>query len=175
MKQFLTLVGAVALILGATSFTNVQTTSNAQTKVAHIASQDLIEQMPAYIAAMSEMEKLRQTYDTQIKDMVTEAQGTMKRYEAEAPTKTDEENQKRALELQQTQRSIGEYEQTARQELQQKQLDLLKPILEKARITIQKVARSKGYEYVFDSTTGTGLLMADGYDLMPDVKNDLGI
>lgn len=169
MKQFKTLLIAVALVLGANSF------ATAQTKVAHIATQELIEQMPSYKAAMNQLEKLQKTYDTQIKDMVTEAQGTMKRYEAEAQTKTDEENQKRALELQQTQRSIGEYRSTAEQDLRQKEVELLKPVFEKARTTIQKVAREKGYDYVLDSTTGTGVIMADGYDLMPDVKKELGI
>ena len=114
MKQFKTLVIAVALILGATSFTN------AQSKVAHIASQELIEQMPAYKEAMNQLEKLQKTYDTEIKDMVAEAQATMQRYEAEAQSKTDEENAKRATELQQTQRTIGEYRQNAMQELQKK-------------------------------------------------------
>lgn len=169
MKQIKTLLIAVALILGATTFTN------AQTKVAHIATQELIEQMPSYKAAMNQLEKLQKTYDTQIKEMVTEAQTTMKRYETEAQTKTDEENQRRANELQQTQRSIGEYRQTAMQDLQQKEVELLRPVLEKARTTIQKVARAQGYDYVLDSTTGTGVIMADGYDLMADVKKDLGI
>ena len=169
MKQVKTLLIAVTLILGATSF------ANAQSKVAHIATQDLIEQMPAYKDAMSQLEKLQKTYDTQIKDMVAEAQSTMKRYEAEAQTKTDEENAKRANELQQTQRAIGQYQQDARLELQKKEVELLKPVLEKARNTIQEVARAKDFDYVLDSTTGTGVLMADGYDLMPDVKKSLGI
>ncbi|GHA24489.1 membrane protein [Salinimicrobium marinum] len=169
MKQFKTLVLALALTFGATAFTN------AQSKVAHIASQELIEQMPEYTSAMNQLEKLQKTYDTEIKDMVSEAQNTMKRYEAEAQTKTDEENSKRANELQQTQRTIGEYRQNAMQELQNKEMELLRPVMEKARTTIQKVAREKGYDYVLDSTTGTGLIMADGYDLMPDVKKSLGI
>lgn len=169
MKQFKTLLIAVALTFGATAFTN------AQSKVAHIASQELIEQMPEYRAAMSQLEKLQKTYDTEIKDMVTEAQNTMKRYEAEAQTKTDEENAKRANELQQTQRTIGEYRNNAMQELQKKEMELLRPVMEKARTTIQKVARAQGFDYVLDSTTGTGLIMADGYDLMADVKRDLGI
>ena len=42
-------------------------------------------------------------------------------------------------------------------------------------VAIQKVARAKGFKYVLDSTTGTGLILADGYDLMADVKKDLGI
>ena len=165
----MTRVIAVALILGATSFTN------AQSKVAHIASQELIEQMPAYKEAMNQLEKLQKTYDTEIKDMVAEAQATMQRYEAEAQSKTDEENAKRATELQQTQRTIGEYRQNAMQELQKKEMELLQPVYEKARTTIQKVARAKGFDYVLDSTTGTGVIMADGYNLMPDVKKELGI
>lgn len=169
MKQFKTLLIAVALIFGATSF------ANAQTKIAHIATQDLIEQMPDYKSAMSQLEKLEKTYDTEIKDMVTEAQSTMKRYESEAQTKTDEENAKRANELQQTQRTIGEYRQNAMNELQKKQVELMRPVMEKARTTIQKVARAQGFDYVLDSTTGTGVIMADGYDLMADVKKELGI
>lgn len=169
MKQFRTLLLAVTFIIGATAFTN------AQSKIAHIATQELIEDMPSYESAMSQLEKLQRTYDTEIRELVTEAQSTMQRYEAEAQTKTDEENAKRANELQQTQRSIGEYRENAMQELQQKEVELLRPIMEKARTTIQQVARDKGFEYVLDSTTGTGVIMADGYDLMADVKAELGI
>lgn len=169
MKQFRTLLLAVTFILGATAFTN------AQSKIAHIATQELIEEMPSYKSAMTQLEKLQRTYDTEIRELVTEAQNTMQRYEAEAQSKTDEENSKRANELQQTQRSIGEYRENAMQELQQKEVELLRPIMEKARTTIQQVARDQGFEYVLDSTTGTGVIMADGYDLMDDVKAELGI
>ena len=169
MKQFKTLLIAVVLTFGTTAFTN------AQSKIAHIATQELIETMPDYKSAMSQLEKLQKTYDTEIRDMVTEAQSTLQRYEAEASTKTAAENEKRGNEIQQTQRTIGEYRQNAMEELQKKEMELLRPIMEKARTTIQKVARAKGFEYVLDSTTGTGLIMADGYDLMADVKKELGI
>ena len=169
MKQIKTLLIAAALILG---LSNV---ANAQSKVAHIASQELVNQMPAYKAAMSELEKLQNTYDTEIKNMLTELQNTVKRFQAEEATKTQEENAKRAVELQTQEKAIGEYRQNALKDLQQKEVELLKPVIEKARVTVQKVARAKGYEYVLDSTTGTGIIMADGYDLMADVKKDLGI
>ncbi|MDT0675035.1 OmpH family outer membrane protein [Autumnicola musiva] len=169
MKQFRRLFIALALTLGATAFTN------AQTKVAHIATQDLVETMPAYNDAMTQLEKLEKTYDAEINDMLTEAQKTMQRYQSEVETVTDEENQKRSQEMQMTQRRIQEHSQKARQELQKKQNDLIAPIIEKARQAIQRVARDQGYDYVLDSTTGTGVILADGYDLMPDVKKDLGI
>lgn len=169
MKQFKTLVIAVALTLGATTFTN------AQSKVAHIASQELIEQMPEYESAMTQLEQLQKTLDTEIREMVSEAEATSRRYQAEVETKTDEENSRRANEIQQAQRSIQEFRQQAMQQLEQKNMELVRPIMEKARNTIQQVAREKGYDYVLDSSPGAGIIMADGYDLMPDVKTQLGM
>jgi outer membrane protein len=169
MKQFRTLFIAVALTFGATAFTN------AQSKIAHIASQELVQTMPAFTDAQVQLEKLQKTYDAEIRDMMTEAQKTAQRYQTEAPTKTEEENAKRGQELESTKMRIQEHGQNAQQDLQKKELDLLKPVYEKARVAIQKVAREKGYEYVLDSSNGSGVIMADGYNLMPDVKAELGM
>ena len=79
-------------------------------------------------------------------------------------------------EVQETRTNIVKYQQSAMQKLEVKQQELIKPILEEARLAIQKVARAKGYEFVLDSTPGAGgVLMADGYDLMADAKAALGI
>ncbi len=169
MKHFKTLFIACAFILGTSSFVN------AQSKVAHIASQELVESMPAFKAAKSEIEKLNKTYDTEIRNMVLELQNTIKKYSAEAATKTNEENGKRQQEVQATEKSIGDYRTNALQDLQKKELELMKPIYETARVAIQKVARAQGFQYILDSTTGTGVIMADGKDLMVDVKKELGI
>jgi len=169
MKQFKTLLIAFALTLGTSSFVN------AQSKVAHIASQELVESMPAFKNAKGEIEKLNKTYDAEIRNMVLELQNTIKKYSQEAETKTDEENLKRQQEIQATEKSINDYRQNALKDLQKKEIELMKPIYENARTSIQKVARAQGFQYVLDSTTGTGVIMADGKNLMADVKKDLGI
>lgn len=170
MKKFKTIFMTIALTVGSMTFAQAQ-----DSQVAHIAAQDLIEMMPAYKAAMTELEQLQNTYSASIEDMMKEAQALNQKYQTEASTKTDEENAERARELEQTKNKILEYRQNASQQLQQKEMELLKPVLEKARAAIQKVAREKDYEYVLDSTTGTGVLLADGYDLLPAVKKELGI
>ncbi|WP_025740960.1 OmpH family outer membrane protein [Aquimarina pacifica] len=169
MKQFRTLLVAIAITIGTSSFVN------AQSKVAHIASQELVEAMPAFKAAKGEIEKLNKTYDAEIRNMVLELQNTIKKYSQEAETKTDEENLKRQQEIQATEKSINDYRTNALQDLQKKEIELMKPIYENARTSIQKVARAQGFQYVLDSTTGTGVIMADGKNLMADVKKDLGI
>ncbi|MAN58540.1 MAG: hypothetical protein CMC08_01740 [Flavobacteriaceae bacterium] len=169
MKKFKLVAVALVLFMGATSFVS------AQTKVAHINTQELVEAMPQMKEAQNQLDKLRTTYDTEIKNMMKEYDGKIKQYDSEAGSKTDEENQKRVSEVQGMQNNIANYRQEAMKQLQQKEVDLLQPILEKARAAIQKVARAKGYLYVMDSTTGSGLILADGPDLMADVKKELGI
>ncbi len=171
MKQLRTFFIAVVLVLGFAS------TANAQSKVAHIASQELVAMMPQYKSAMADLERLQKTYDAEIKNMMTEFQASYATIEqaAKAGTQTEEETQKQLVQLQTQEQSIAQYRQNALKDLQQKEVELLKPVIESARVAVQKVARAKGYEYVLDSTTGTGIIMADGYDLMNDVKAELGI
>ena len=170
MRTFKTFFIAMVLSMGTMALTQAQTS-----KTAHIASQELIEMMPAYKSAMTDLEQLQNTYKASIDDMMKEMQSLAEKYDAEAPTKTDEENQNRAMELQQSKSKVVEFQQNAYKQLQQKEQELMKPIFEQARASIQKVARAKGFDYVLDSTPGTGVILAEGYDLMPDVKKELGI
>lgn len=169
MKNLKLLFVAALLFVGATSFVN------AQSSIAHIDTQALVEAMPEMKAAQSQLEKLQKTYDAEIKGMMKEWQAKMTQYEGEATTKTDAENEKRAIEVQGMQKNIGDYRNTALEDLRKKEVDLLQPILDKARTAIQKVARGKGIQYVLDASTGNGVLLADGTDLLADVKKELGI
>ena len=166
MKKMKSLFVAIMLFVGATSFVN------AQTNIAHIDTQALAESMPEMKAAQSQLEKLQRTYDTEIKTLSKEFETKLKQYEVEAESKTAEVNAKRAEEVQGMQANINAYRQGAMEDLQKKQEDLIAPILEKARTAIQKVGRSQGYQYVLDSSS---LLLAEGKDLLIDVKKELGI
>ena len=168
MKHFKTLLFAAALFIGTTSF------MNAKSKVAHINTQELVEAMPKMKVAQTELEKLAKTYEADIQTMVKEYQNKMKQYEAEATTKTDEENQKRLAEVTGMQQSIGAYQKQAQEDLQKKEGELMKPIYDEARAAIQTVAKAQGFNHVLDSMNGQGVLYADGKDLLADVKKALG-
>ena len=168
MKQLKTLLLATALCIGTISFTQ------AQSKVAHINTQELISVMPGFKSAQSELEALSKTYQTDLQAMATEYQNTVKQFEAEVATKTDEENQKRGLELQEKQQRIQQFQADAQKDLQKKEIDLMKPVSEKAKTAILKVSRAQGFDYVLDSSQGVTIL-ADGKNLLDDVKKELGI
>jgi outer membrane protein len=164
MKSRNTIFITLALFFG------LMINSFAQSKIAHIDTQAFIESMPSYQDAMNQIKNVEETYQAEIDDLLKEAQNKNERYKAEAPTKTDEENQGRMQELNDMQNSIMEYNQTATKDVQKKREELMRPVLEKARTIIQETARQKGFDYVLDSTVGSGVLLADGYDLLDDVK-----
>ena len=167
MKRFKLLLVAVVLFVGVTGF--------AQSKTAHINTQELVAAMPAMKEAQSQLQKLQKTYDTEISGLMKELEAKYNQYEAEAESQTNEENAKRAEEVQGMQNNIASYRQEALKDLQQKEVDIFQPLLDQARAAIQKVARAKGYEYVLDSSPGSNVILADGFDLMSDVKRELGI
>ncbi|ESU20081.1 cationic outer membrane protein OmpH [Flavobacterium cauense R2A-7] len=168
MKQLKTLLIAAALFMGANQ------TMSAQAKVAHIDVQELMTTMPEMKTAQAQVKKISETYDNEYKTMVTEYQNKMKKYESEATTVTEAVNETRAKEMQDMGSRIQQYRDTAQKELQQKEMDLVKPIMDKARTAIQKVAKAKGYQYVLDATSGSGVIVADGPNLLADVKKELG-
>jgi outer membrane protein len=169
MKKLKLLFVAFVLILGATSFTY------AQSKVAHINTADLVQAMPSMKQAQSQLEKIQKTYDTELRAMAKELDAKSRQYAAEAESKTEEQNRKRVEEVQTMQNNIAAYQQQALKDLQQKERDIFEPILNRAKAAIQKVARNKGFEYVLDSSEGSNVILAEGFDLLADVKKELGI
>ena len=168
MKNLRNVFVAVTLFFVSSFYTQ------AQSKVAHINTQELVESMPEMMNAKSELEKLAKTYETDIQAMATELQNKIKQYDAESSTKTDEENGKRLQEVQSMEQSIRQYQGQAQQDLQKKEIELLKPITEKAKAAILKVGNDQGFNYVLDSSQGQGVIMANGKDLLADVKAELG-
>jgi outer membrane protein len=161
------------LLVAAVLFLSYST--SAQVKIGHVNSDELIAAMPETKAMQNELKKLGQQYDTDYKIQANALQAKYLKYGKEQESKTAEENAIRQKEVQDLQKKLQVYAQTADKELQQKQRDLLKPILEKAQKAIQDVAKAKGLKYIFDSAPGKGLLVFEGEDILPAVKTKLGI
>lgn len=164
MKQLKTLLIAAVALLGMQTMT-------AQAKTAHVDVNELTSKMPAILDAQKQLQKLGETYNTDYNSMVTEYKTKIEKYDKEAATVTEAINQTRQVEVQDMAKRIGEFQENAQKELQKKETDLMKPLIDKVKASIQKVGKAKGYQYVLN---GTELLLADGPDLTADVKKDLG-
>ena len=164
MKRFKVLLIAAMVTMG------VQYAS-AQAKVAHVDVMEIMQKMPARIEAEKQLAKLGETYDSGYKTLVDEYQAKIKKYDAEATTVSEQVNEERTKEVQEMQKRIVDYRDNAQKELQKKEADLLKPIMDKVKTSIEKVGKAKGYQYILNASD---LLLADGPNITADVKKDLG-
>jgi Skp family chaperone for outer membrane proteins len=86
---------------------------------------------------------------------------------------TDLIRQTKQREIQDMSARIQEFQENAQKQLQEREAELTKPIIDRAKKAIEDVAREGGYTYIFD---GAGLLYSqDSEDIMPAVKRKLGI
>jgi outer membrane protein len=162
-------------LLLATLMTSLpMTLTYAQSKIAHIDTQKLISEMPEVIAAQKQIKAVEETYTKEIENTYKEFQTKAQSYSADAANQTDVTNQARQTELESMQQNIQKYRETAAQDLQKKQGEMMRPLYEKARAAIEKIASAQGFDYVLDASAGGSVIMAKGKDLMADVKSELG-
>lgn len=165
MKNLKTLLLIALITLG---FNSMQ----AQGKLAHIDLGAIIKLMPETITMNSELEKLSKTYTDDLRAQKDAIDALTQKYTAEAPSQTDEENTKRAQEIQQENYKIELGAQYAEQDINNKGNEMMEPIYMKAQQAIKDVAKELGFDYVIDAT---GLLVAEGTNLTIMVKTKLGI
>jgi outer membrane protein len=160
-----------SLLIAGVLFLGTMQTMNAQAKTAHVDVNEIISKMPAMLDAQKQLEKLSATYDAEYKTMAEEYQNKIKKYDQEAATVGDAVNATRQTEVQDLVKRITDYRDNAQKELQKKESDLVKPLMDKVKASIQKVGKAKGYQYVLNAAD---LLLTDGPDLTADIKKDLG-
>ncbi|MBQ2511572.1 MAG: OmpH family outer membrane protein [Bacteroidales bacterium] len=144
-------------------------------KFGHINSNELMQIMPGRDSAQTvlqgEVTELEQT----LKSMQSEAEQRYNDYVANQAGWTELIRQTKQREIQDMGARIQEFQENAQKQLQQREQDLLKPIIDRAKKAIEDVAREGGYTYILDSGTATVLFSQDSDDIMPQVKKKLGL
>ena len=143
-------------------------------KFGHINTQELFTQMPEVNQIKLKMDTINSQYENQLAMMQEEIQKKMQDYQAQEATMADAVKQIRQQELQEMNQRIQLFYQTAEQDIQKKQQELLAPVHEKMVKAIKVVGDREGYTYIFDSAAMQ--YIADGAnDVMSAVKKELGI
>lgn len=147
----------------------------AQSKVAHINAQALIEAMPEAQTAMKTLQTYAAELDNDGKGLIDEYQKKLKEFNDGADKMTDNLRDIKGKELQTAQKNIQDYQDAAQNKIEAKRQELLKPIYDKARKAIEDTAKEKGYGYVIDNSQSILLVAPAGDDLSAPVKAKLGI
>ncbi len=153
------------------------TTFQLSAKSARINTQAIIIAMPETKAMQEEIEALRKDSAANLETMQVELNNKVVEYQNGSTTMNDSIRSMKEKEMQDLNQRMQQFEQSAMQELQTKQNQMLEPILTKAREAISSVAKSGGYEVVYDEAAGALAYFdeASVVDILPAVKSQLGI
>ena len=163
----------VALVAGCLFFAG--NVAEAQSKIGHINFNQLIDQMPETKTIQKQIQDYSKTFQDQLTTMQTELTTNAQGYDAKRATMTDAARTAKESELQDMQKRLQDYNTKAQQQVGDKTNQLSKPLLDKARVAVQSVAKEKGYTYVFDTAQTELLVSPDSDNMMAAVKTKLGL
>lgn len=144
-------------------------------KVGHINSNDLMAAMPERNSIQKELEAYANELKVTLDAMRKEYETKVGEFQSKQDVMTDVIKETKIKEITDLEKRIGEFQQTAEQDLQKKEQELLQPIIDKAKKAINDVAKENSYTYILDSSVGVVLYSIDSDDILPAVKKKLGI
>lgn len=144
-------------------------------KLGHINSNDLMQIMPGKDSAQTALQAEVADLENTLKAMQSELEQRYNEFQEKQSQWSDLIKQTKQRELQDMGTRIEEFQQNAQAQLQARQEELLKPIIDRAKKAIEDVAKENGYTYVFDTSVGALLYQQDSDDIMPLVKKKLGL
>lgn len=145
-------------------FAGLVTVMNAQTKIAYINSQSIMEQLPEAQDAQKQLDGLAQEWQSEMTRMATEIQNKVEEYDKRKLIMTDKRRSEVEKELQDLDKKLVDFRNQkfgTSGEMFTKQNELMKPIQEKIFKAVKDVADSEGYDYVVDRSSSTLLLYAN--------------
>ena len=170
MKRTILFFAVLSLMIG----TSLETSAQTQ-KIGYIDFNGLIQAMPGIDSVKIKLQNYQQMLSDQMDQMRTEFENKYLDYQSQAATMSDLIKQTKEKELSDLQSRIDAFQQKAQQDLQTKQEELLKPVIDKARGAVKEVAKENKYTYILNSIEDVVLFSEPTDDIMGLVKKKLGI
>lgn len=145
-------------------------------KFGHLNSADIIQLMPEYATAQTELQNLEKQYTNELQMMESELAKKSEAYEREKATLPVNIQQRREQELQELYGKMQQYYQQSQQELQMASQEKMAMLTEKITKAIKEVGVAGGYLYIFDVASGIPYISETlSTDVTSTVKAKLGI
>ena len=145
-------------------------------KFGHVNSQEIVQAMPEFTKARTDIEALTKQYEADLKSMQDELQKKAEAFDKEQATLPENIKQRRQTELQEMYQKIQQSYQDNQQALSQAQGEKLQAIQTKVLDAIKAVGQAGGYVYIMDVTGGIPYISTTlSTDVTAEVKKKLGI
>lgn len=167
MKKVLKLTLAVVCVMFSTSLF-------AQ-KIGYINTDEIITNMKETQDAYTQLEAYAKDLQAQAETIQVEFNNKYQEFQKGYDTMSDAVKQLKEKELTDLNTRIQEFQQVAQQDLQNKENELLAPIYEKVKTTIDEVAKAGGYTLILPGGALIYVDPAQVKDIASEVKAKLGI
>lgn len=148
-------------------------------KYAIIDTRYILDKMPDYKAAQKQLDDIAANWQKDIDARQTELDNMYKSYEAEQVMLSEELKKKREDQLFNKEKDLRDLQRKRfgfEGDLFKKRQELIKPIQDKVYNAVQKMAVTRGYDFVLDKSEGITIIFADPkLDKSEDVLKDLGV
>ena len=148
----------------------------AQDKFGHVNSQEILMAMPERVTIENTLDTLQTQWENEMVKMREEYLAKIKEFQDKQATMPESIKQARQSEIMDLEQRISTFNQTASADLQQKQQELLTPVIDKIRKAIEEVGAENGFTYIFDMAAQSIIYQSPkANDVTPLVKKKLGI
>ena len=144
-------------------------------KFGTVDTQSLMQSLPEMKEVQTQLEASLKKYSDEESKLHAEYEKKIKEFDEMAQDTPDAIKQRRVEEIQGLQQKIGEFRQTAQQDLQRQQEQLIAPIQQKIMTAIQSVGTEGGYTLIFENCIPLLFSGKDVVDVTPQVKTKLGV
>lgn len=150
---------------------------SAQTlKIGLVDFDAILAAMPETTAAQNQIKEVSEKYEAEYKKLGEEMNRLVTEYQNMPETELPAIKERKTRELSDYQQKIAQFEQTAGQDLQKMQMDLMAPITQKINQAVESIGREGNYSLIQLYTPQITLYRADPVeDITPAVKAKLGI
>ncbi len=143
-------------------------------KLGHTNIQELLMLLPERADAEKKIQNLAQTLEKRLKAMTSEYQQKVQTYQNDQGEMSATIRESEARSIMELEQRINEFQQNAQNEIQQKENELLEPMITRLTKAIEQVGKDHGFLYILDTSSGT-VLYKGGEDVTPLVKQHLEI
>ena len=145
-------------------------------KFGHVNSQEIIQAMPEYNKAKTEVDALQKQYEDDLKSMQDELTRKSQAYDSTRTTLPENIRQRREMELQEMYQKIQQSYQDNQQALAKASQEKMQVITTKVVDAIKQVGQAGGYVYIMDVAGGIPYISTTlSTDVTADVKAKLGL
>ena len=145
-------------------------------KIGHVNTAELISKMPENDSIQAVLDKEAKEMENMYAELISEHEKNVGKFETEKDNYSEFVRKTKESELIESAQKIQNFQQTAGQQLQKRNLELNQPVYQKLNSAISKVATRNNFTYILDLSNGAvAFHSASSQNINNRVLAELGI